>query len=107
MALEAEEPSHIALALLDYRVGEVEKRVETMGKDLTEVARQVTDIPGFIERKFQEQSVQIAARGKTAADEKRARWNLRLTTISASAAVAAAVIMALSLMFHLTLTGHH
>jgi len=65
---EVDEPSPGAFALLDYRVGEVEKRVETMGKELTEVARQVTDIPGFISRKFDEQRATIAQNHRTQGD---------------------------------------
>ena len=85
---EVEDPGHIALALLDYRVGEVEKRVETMGKDLTEVARQVTDIPGFISRKFDEQRATIAANKKTF-------WDRVLQWGTLAAAVAAVLVAVL------------
>ncbi len=88
MAEETEDPGHITLALLDYRVGEVEKRVETMGKDLTEVARQVTDIPGFISRKFEEQRTTIAANKKTFWDRV-LQWG---TLVAAVATVLVAVL---------------
>ena len=86
-AEDVENPGHIALALLDYRVGEVEKRVETMGKDLTEVARQVTDIPGFITRKFEEQRETIAANRKT-------RWDriIQIGTLGAALAATAVAV---------------
>lgn len=88
----------VALALLDYRVGEVEKQVETMGRGLIEVDRKVNDIPGFIERKFDEQAKQIAARGKTVGDEKRAVINLILTAVAACGGLAGAAV---------TLLTHH
>lgn len=73
-----------ALALLDYRVGEVEKRVETMGYDLSEVARQVTDIPGFIARKFEEQRDAIS-------QNHRSKWDRVIQIGTLLAAVAATV----------------
>ena len=63
-----------------------------MGVDLTEVARQVQDIPGFIARKFDEQREAIAATQKT-------RWD-RIMQISTLAAAIAAVLA--SLVAHLT-----
>jgi hypothetical protein len=81
---DVEEPGHIALALLDYRVGQVESRVEAMGVDLTEVARQVQDIPGFISRKFEEQRDTIAKNRRTA-------WDRVLQWGTLAAAVAATV----------------
>ena len=89
MAADVDDPGHIALALLDYRVGEVEKSVETMGKDLTEVARQVTDIPGFISRKFEEQRAAIAETCKT-------RWDriMQVGTLLAALGATAAAIFA-------------
>ena len=92
---ESDEPSTsdgIALALLDYRVQEVEKRVEVMGRGLIEVDRKVNDIPGFIARKFEEQAAQIAARGKSAGDEQRSKVNLVLTGIAACGGAVGAIV---------------
>ena len=95
MAVEAEDPGHIALALLDYRVGEVEKRVETMGVDLTEVARQVHDIPGFIARKFEEQredaSRKFEEQRKTITQNRRSFWD-RIIQFGTLAAAVGAVL---------------
>ena len=82
---EVESPGRIALALLDYRVGEVEKRVETMSKRLVEVDRKVNDIPGFITRKFDEQKSEIAR-------NRRSSWDRTIQIGTLAAAVAAVVV---------------
>jgi hypothetical protein len=69
-----------------------------MGTDLAEVDRKVNDFPGYIDRKFQEQAVQIVARGKTQHDETRARMNLLLTGLAAGAAILSACVAAFTLL---------
>jgi hypothetical protein len=88
LADDVTDPGHVALALLDYRVGEVEKRVETMDKGLIELDRKVNDIPGFIARKFDEQRVELARNRKTSWDR-----IIQIGTLAAAVIAAAATYL--------------
>ena len=86
---EEKAPSAVALALLDYRVGQVEQRVDQVQDDVTVLGQKIDDIPGFIARKFEDQKAEITARGKTQAD--------RVTqVVTASAAILSALVAAAS-----------
>jgi hypothetical protein len=80
--------------VLEYRVRRLEEDVAEVRETQLEQGRKIDDIPGFITRKFDEQSRQIAAGGKSKRDEQRSYINLLLTAIAAFAAAAGTIAAA-------------